>query len=240
MTVAVLESYGLRHIGEPEDLTAVQVVAHGPDGQAGTIVGHKRNWKPAEVKQGPNLRWQKCPIIPPSETEPRYKQAYIGIDPERPLPKADELMRDEQVASHPTIMHDGSVWLLPIANELPRVFAMDTETGKLRAREIQAKHRRVWDVMQRWLEHHGDENAAVYRRYDEMIAVCFGTNYRVGLVELSMLQVLGEDVVDKTLWALLDIAGEEALKKSPGLDIGVISDGVEQSTQDSPATTPQA
>ena len=240
INASVLDSYGLSHIGDSTELISGQVLANGPDGQAGHIVGHRENWKTTEVKQTPQIRWQKCPIIPPSETEPKYKQGYVGYLPDKPLPKPDDLLRAEQVPSHPTTMHDGSVWLLPIARDLPRVFGVDAETGALTTKQVQPKHSRIWELQQDWLEFHSAEPEGAYGRYDELVAVCFGANYRVGLVELSLLGCLGDGFVDKVIYTLLDIPGEDILKKSADLDIGDTSDGAAKSQPDSPATMPPA
>ena len=242
-----LPQFGLEHIKDPEDTLHSREVVRGIDGQHGMIVGNARSWDASDVSFSDKIQWKP---FPKNHAE---KQAYCGwID----LPTPQSLERREMLDGH-YLNIDGQQWLIPVARDaeglptLPMDYDLNEETGELEATAIKRKYKPLW---QHCLTHSQLLVQAATEAKDkkqsnftfdmpnpeQVLCDAFTANYRVHLRELTILQTLGTESLQKVMDLLLDVPGSGELKKTLAPDDGSTSAGDTKSSTDSLAITAQA
>lgn len=135
----------------------------------------------------------------------------VGYDPEdRPTP--EDLERPKTVGFYALTLGDGREWLLPTAAgeeedycPLPKKREIDPETGEIQRRPMERFDQlRLYADEIREAVKLSNEDAVDVDRETEIVLEALGTNYRVGICEASLLELLTDDAVRLIIWALID------------------------------------
>lgn len=154
--------------------------------------------------------------------------AHVGFLPSL-LPGPDDLRRDEMLAGHDVVMGDGKGWRLPRlmrrtgVSDLPRAYGFDGDGNfcmdVLRPyRAIAAKGGRIYEVVVATLDAVArGENPGVDIGIGEatgIIADALSMNYRIGRVELGILELVRSDHLFALLCALVDVRLRALLREA--------------------------
>lgn len=222
ITEQCLRKFGLAHIREPDDTLHCREVINCRFG-AGALVVNKRNFDLA-VKFSEEIRWWPMPKTASTDGP----QAQVGILGDQ-MPGPDDLARRKLIPGKLLRDEEGRAWMIPIARQasgvcnLPTVYDLD-ENGHLRPTKVRRRFERVWQHALGYLE-------AMYAAYQEaedkdaplrwtipdaeaLVVDAFECNYRVGARELTILEVLSDDLAQPIAEILTDADGYELLKKS--------------------------
>jgi len=190
---------GLAYAFDTDTISKTEIThGGGPAGPAGLIL-----WPGAAPRVAYDAQAQEWT----KEPEGRF---WVGMEKASP-PSPEDLQRDGAVGRYAPDLGDGRSWLLPTAMlvdgscPLPKVRKIDPETGKVVARP-QARYdalRLAADEVKDVLHTGGsltDEREA-------MICVeALQANYRVGIVEASMLGLLTDLAIRLIAYVLVDVA----------------------------------
>lgn len=223
-----LDKFKLGHIQDPHYKIYRREVIQGLDGQPGVILGSSANWTEEQVKFKPELEWHAFP----------GKVAYCGH-----LPGALQdcrsteglARRDAQQGKYLQDVH-GRNWLIPWVQkfydghfivELPQTYGM-SEDGHLVPSEVDPRFKAIydhvinyWDAAQKAVTD-AEESAEdktdsgfsfVIPNAEEMMLDAFAVNYRVSILELTLLQALRVGDAPKIMDILTDADGAEQIKK---------------------------
>lgn len=222
----VLKRFGLLHIRDHKDqpLHAREVVANGPDGLPGVVLGVADRWQAEAVKQSPELAWVRFPK-PHAEC-----QAWLGWMKDKPLPKPADLARVNQLPGEVLPLADGEKWLVPIARDfeghckLPRAYDLDEETGEWVSRKVRREYAKLWGHATGFyesqtmayvaaLEAGQDSFAFEIPDGEALVSDSLATNYRVSQRELATLGVLVSGIIQQVAEVLIDAHTDHAKKK---------------------------
>lgn len=231
----LLASFGLSHICDRKDQQthARDVVANGPGGLAGAVVGVADKWEAEEVKQSPELHWKAFP------KSHAANQAWLGW---KELPKPAEIARGHQLPGEWLTLADGEKWLVPVAKKaspsglvcaLPCTFDLDEETGRWLPNRVRRDYASLWEhavachlaIMSAATN---DSQSYEIPNAELLVPEVLSANYRVSARELATLGVLDSNIIGQVVRVLLDYSGMEALKKKPETDTGSGLDGLAQ------------
>jgi hypothetical protein len=222
----MLAAHGLSHIIDRRDqqLHARDIVANGPGGLRGVVIGAADRWQVEEVKQSPALEWVRFPKAHAD------CQAWMGWVRERPLPKPAELARSQQLPGEWLTLADGEKWLVPIARDfegdcqLPLAFDLDDETGEWVPAKVRNEYQKIWNHAQAYLiarieaqleaeANNQDTFSFVVPDGHALTADALAANYRVSQRELATLGVLVTGIVSEIANVLIDAHSDHFKKK---------------------------
>lgn len=223
---------------------AIADVMHGPGGHTGTIL-YPLPTVPAEDEADgigyyqDRQQWLHVPVA----GTPGY---WLGWDPAN-LPTPEALQRDFIVSGYTETLADGRQWECPIirraqgAMNLPDVWGL--VDGKVVSR-VKPAWQWAWDLSgEIWDQYVNGESASREVAY-AWCAKLLSINYRVGLQELTVMNVLGSDEASEILrnaiaGPLIEKMREEQKKTStPGT--GGVSNSLPGSEVSPPVTAPAA
>lgn len=169
---------------------------------------------------------------------------WVGMDANK-LPTPEDLAVENQISGHYVEMADGNKWLIPAARyygtaegtgEVGWVPNLPTARkftgGKWIEGSILAKHRKLWEHMQRIDSIFekvlaGEESALSsldLETESDLVVTALATNYRVGNVEASMLGIVTSDIAGEIANAVRDVPSlvvlQEKKAEAPGGDTG--------------------
>jgi len=171
--------------------------ARGPDdGQGGLI--HQGQGVPFDLEQ---QKWTKHPNEP----------YWVGFNEDDP-PGPDDLERQETVGRYSAPLGDGNKWMIPTAagyeNDycpLPKSRKIDAETGDIQRRPLKKYDRlRMYadEVRQATLDDNADQ--INLERETEILMCALSTNYRITLLEASLLDLLTDEAAKWIVWLLVN------------------------------------
>jgi len=235
VTRADIERVGLGAIF-PDRLPAWCGCEHGPGGLAGVVcvaprieelggAAPKHGYFPAKQTWVPS----------PSKTW------WIGYETAA-RPRPQDLHRPEMIAGYNVRLEDGNEWLVPVARSIPRGSILPRRMSLGPNGEI------VWEALPRfaafsalaeeaWLDYRRvngwlePDEAALEMTHDrarDVAVAALAMNYRVGLVELAVLQVLSTANMIEVLDAMIDVPAFVAAARR----------AAEQKKNSDPTTTP--
>lgn len=220
---ALLAKFGLSHIRDHKDqaLHARGVVANGPGGLRGVVVGAGDRWSTEEVKQRPEIEWVKFPK-PHAE-----KQAWLGW---LSLPKPQDLARAHQLPGETLTLADGEKWLVPIARDfegdckLPIAYDVDEETGEWVPTKVRREYQAIWRHANAYkMARLEAQLKAIAEKQDTfqfdipdghgLLADSLAVNYRVSQRELATLGLLVTGAIAQVAEVLIDSHADHFKKK---------------------------
>lgn len=157
-------------------------VMRGPDGRPpGMLLGGPD----ADVSMRDNLVWQQMPD----------SRVWVGMDPDD-VPRPEDVARRQLLAGHDARLGDGNIWHVPVARRgsecaFPRKLELQPD-GTWGPGAIEARYRDLWDgccaIWDTIFEQLQDGESALTVDDEVGTAVALlQLNYRIGLVESSML-----------------------------------------------------
>ena len=224
-------------------------ITSGPGGASGVLLAAATGPK-TPLRYDAEWRW--CPDSP-------AKRFYLGTDPKNP-PKPADLLRTDAIGGKPVQLSDGQEWLVPVARfygggtHLPVRMGKDPETGE-RSYRVAEAYEQIWEAAgdvftdnlralgeyvakQNGTEPQADLSEAMTgERRIEIAAMALGVNYRLGMSEVEVLELLTDRDVGEILGVLADIDGwlelgkkaadEDVKKNDPANDALTTSSGEE-------------
>lgn len=185
----------------------------GPGAQAGALLSCA---EPQDIRFEPDhQKWRQIP----------KSSVHIGYWTDSP-PTVSELARPTQLAGELIRFSDGQDWLCPKARmfseiegqllwkcALPRQMDLNDD-GDIVVGDVQRQHSALWDLAMEYddayftaLSKIEDGNETVvfeFHRAHQLVADSLAVNYRVSLIELTMLGVLDTDMISRVLDVLMD------------------------------------
>lgn len=180
----------------PEGKKAQGATSSGPDGKTGGLVTYPDAEAPARLAQADGLTWEEVDGY------------WIGYDPEN-LPAPEDLARDDGFYHYdPLPLGDGRRWYIPTGRLYPDGSPLPKVRKVRKDGTVARKVKRKWhpllkitDEVWEAFENRIDLDPA---REAEVCRVALATNYRVGLAEISILELLDDQGVMILLAALVD------------------------------------
>lgn len=189
-----LEDLGLGHLdGAGLGFTRAN---NGPGGTGGLVIGFrtgKTGYFPA------TQTWRAC----------EDGAIFIGWYTEAGMPGPEELIRPDAPEALSTVkLADGRHWGFSPTSALPEVACYD-DAGR-RVWRARAEHSAHYEASA-WLMDFLTEPNGV-RPYDEImerVAVCLGSRYYLGVLELRALGLFATDLLDAVVFACLGVSPEK-------------------------------
>lgn len=217
VTESILQRFGLTHIRDhvTQAVHFRDVVANGPGGQPGAVIGVADCWEAEEVKQSDAIEWVK---FPKSHAQ---SQAWLGWK-KGELPKPESLRRaDGTIPGDMIRLADGELWEVPIARDvtgsclLPRAFDLDEETGEWVSSRVRREYTKLWEHALGYYTNKAaayiEAQASGVDKYafeipdgERLVADALAVNYRVSMRELATLGVLVTGIVQDVAEILID------------------------------------
>ena len=233
----------------PDRLPAWCGCEHGPGGTAGVVCVAPRieELGGAAPKHGyypPKQTWLQRPALaaaPGLSVPGPCPSVWVGYETDA-KPRPQDLHRPEMIAGYNVRLEDGNDWLVPVARSIPRGSILPRRMSLGPNGEI------VWECLPRfaafsalaeeaWLDYRrvngwleADEAALEMTagRAQEIAVAALAMNYRVGLIELAILQVLSTANMIEVLDAMIDVPAFVAAARR----------AAEQKKNSDPTTTP--
>ncbi len=196
--------YALGDDGTGDDVY-VSECPKGPDGLKGAMLRRHRGVQYSPDKQ----TWMKNP----------NEDWYVGWDTDNP-PGPEDVERSEsrQFGSYAVPLGDGRRWTVPTAGgyeedacPLPHVRMIDAKTGKLVKRpraefdRLRCYASEIRDHMMGLIELERSADGLVdFEREVDICMEALRVNYRIGIMEASVLELLDEDAVRMIFYALVN------------------------------------
>lgn len=221
---AALRRVGLETLHDDGlSLERCEVLANGPDGGSGTVIGWGRpNTLTAYRKD--SQEWHRC--APCGDLA--GGRAWIGWDKSDP-PTPENLARKVQLSGERIKLADGREWLIPIARQLPKIMGLDPESGRV-ASVVAPQYRAFLEEAWATLATFVDREGKIYIEYEPGFAAAvrvLSMNYRMTRDLAAVLGMIG----DSDLWtipatcceaaAMADLLQKKSLFASDSTDSGV-------------------
>lgn len=192
--------------------SAREVVGDGPGNQRGMLFSADEH---ACRYSAEDQRWKKMPGT----------ELWCGLDTGKEPPTPDELRRQHALRGHSVMLGDGQSWLVPVARlctreageirwaiGLPRKFEVGEDGGWCYG-PVVARYQRLWDIATQWwdevvrgtIDGGSMEISLTIQQCLDMAAEVLRANYRVGVVELSLLGAFESGSYSAVLDALCDV-----------------------------------
>lgn len=216
-----------------------QVMERGPDGGGGLIAAANEGIEDVAVRNHLTRQtWQQIP----------GKDWWLGFyHDDRPTP-ADLRRTRGSVAGHAVRLLDAQDWEIPIGEYLPRAFTKN-EAGEWIEGPVLPQYADLDAIAERWCNARGkaetteiDSGARVVIPFPviegiEASARALEINYRIGVEEVAMLSLIGNEQIIEVLDALIDLPGKLAIaealaKKNPPSDTSATDAGPPDSPPD--------
>lgn len=156
-----------------------------------------------------------------TQTWRKFGDQWIGWQTDMP-PGPESLRRGNQIDGYEVELGDGLIWLAPVIrafressanweSRIPTVWGVDENLQPVA--EPLDKFREIWNVSGKvWASVCGGVPAKMIECF-EWATQCLGMNYRIGVVEASILRIFNDDTMRQVLHSALDIPVVEAAEK---------------------------
>lgn len=227
-----LDQFKLGHIRDPHYKIYRREVVQGINGQPGVILGSSANWTEEQVKFKAELQWHPLP----------GKVAYCGHLPDalQNCKSIEGLLKgDAQRGEYLQDVH-GRNWLIPYVQkfyddtyivELPQTYGM-SDDGHLIPNQVDPQFQAIYTHVTNYLQaasaaleelensEDDKDNADVSFSFtipnaEQMMLDAFAVNYRVSILELTLLQAIRVGDASRIMDILTDANGMDDLKKEP-------------------------
>ncbi|MBI9016895.1 MAG: hypothetical protein JEZ07_06495 [Phycisphaerae bacterium] len=133
------------------------------------------------------------------------------------IPCRDDLLSGANWPGHAVMMNDGNDWIIPPFRYLPNFLEYDPAQGQLMRQPLKKYQPMAKQVERLWLDYFYDtgidENYQKPQDHEsftesQQLQLCadfLAINYRVGIIELGLLQLLGDKQMELSLKAILDL-----------------------------------
>lgn len=180
----------------------------GPDGGSGVLLYAMpvSGEKPFSLRYKPDLQtWVDCGTH------------WLGMNNEQ-KPEPDGLLRKKTLNSYRYTLADGREWMCPKIRRggMPLVPAWWKMNQGLFTLEVKTEFVDIWNESESWSL---GIRSISYPEAFSICALCLGLNYRMGVNEISMLNMLDMETSRDVILAALDeqfFIDQLAQKKSPG------------------------
>lgn len=203
----------------PDDGAGLLLIASPWDGAPPPVSTFHagQQWYPGDEGGGTRVEGQTGPGPSTLDSGPSY---WIGIDPEhRPTPAG--LRRKRLVAGYDWELADGQTWHCPTA----RQFVLTSRLPMTYRREggtvsgfVKEEYRRLWKESEAWcvrfLEDYRQHRIVDLLGFEGAFAaaaLCLGVNYRVAQEELTLLNCIDDEALERIIDAAIDVPAVNAL-----------------------------